>query len=46
MKQATKALGIAQQEHNKSHLKIYKHKKTKYCPKILMKSLSHKRLNK
>jgi hypothetical protein len=46
MKQVSKALDIAQQELCKSHLRIYKHKETKYHMKILMKGLNHKQFNK
>jgi hypothetical protein len=39
-------LGIAQWKHHESYLRICKHRETRYHPKILMKSLSHKWLNK
>jgi hypothetical protein len=33
-------LGIAKRKHRKSYLRIYKHRETRYHPKILMKSLN------
>jgi hypothetical protein len=38
-KQGAWALGVTQQKHRKSHLKICNHRETKYCPKILMEKL-------
>jgi len=45
-KQVTRMLGITQRKDYKSHLKICKHKETKYRPEILMENLSYKQLNK
>jgi hypothetical protein len=41
-KKVTKVLSRTHQKHCKTHLRIYKHKKNKYHPKIFMKSLNHK----
>ncbi len=40
MKQIVRTLGIPQQKHCKSRLKVCKHKEIKYCLKILRNSLS------
>jgi hypothetical protein len=39
-------LGVAQQNHHKNHMKICKHKETRYHLKILMESFKHKGFNK
>jgi len=39
-------LSITQWEHCKNRLRIYKHKKIRYCFKILMKNLNYKGFNK
>jgi hypothetical protein len=41
-KQVATTLGITQQEHHKSQLKICKRKEIRYLPKILMKKINHK----
>jgi len=46
MEQVTKVFGIIQQERHKNHLKIYKHKESKYHSKIFVKNLNHKWFNK
>jgi hypothetical protein len=41
-KTSTHVLGIAQREHCKSLLRIYKHGVIKYCSKIIMENFNHK----